>query len=475
MNSMSTRNAFTLVELLVVIALISVLTGMMSYALAGARQDAKIKRAEAEIALISSILQFKMNEINMQPVSFVPPFETSPDAPSAAIRPGIETNRVAMLARRDLLRMTLPQCRADLLYPPARLQYRKAVNASSARPCAAKVKQPAEWGAMRRLAGFQYYTGSMVELRPGVPPGIFSLALTDSIGGTTGYFGSTSGTAVRAALGSIRQQSSGTLGVIDLADGVAQPWGPDLSADDAGIWTRQYESAECLYLILATTEIYGQRAIDLLGERSIANLDNDNVPEIVDPWGVPYEFIRDANGFSFPFYGKTVAYSSNSANLPDAPHPAGADSNDFMRTDFRFQSVVSGAHSYRLAPIVVSAGGDGAFGFRRTFDRFGDFAIGTAGISPRQSIGNLSLDPASVVAAGFGPVLPGTYQYPDPYLNVTNEHPNFVISAASLEERAISSWFRGTGLGARFHDGTSIVSDAAQAAADNVQPAGASR
>jgi len=474
MNAMSPRNAFTLVELLVVIVLISVLTGMMSYALAGARQDARIKRAEAEIALISSVLQFRMNEINMQPVSFVPPFETSPGAPSSAIAPGIEANRVAMLARRDLLRMTLPQCRADLIYPPARLQYRKRETASSARPCAAKVRQPSEWGAMRRLAGFQFYTGSMVELRPGVPQ-IFSLAGADPIGGATGYYGPTSGNAVRAALGSIRQQATGSLGVIDLADATTQPWGPDLSADDSGIWTRRFESAECLYLILATTEIYGQRAIDLLGERSIANLDNDNVPEIVDPWGVPYEFIRDATGFSFPFFGKTVAYSTNTTNLPDTLHPSGADANDYLRTDFRYNSLVAGAHSYRLAPIVVSAGVDGVFGIRRTFDRFGAVANGTAGISPRQSIGFLTLDPASVASAGFGPVLPGTYQYPDPYLSVASEHPAFQVSFATLEERAVSGWFRGAGLGARFHDGTNFLSDAEQAASDNVQPAGPSR
>ncbi len=52
----------------------------------------------------------------------------------------------------------------------------------------------------------------------------------------------------------------------------------------------------------------------------IANLDGDAVPEIVDPWGVPYEFMREPT-VMVSIFGNTVAYSINTSNVPQSLIP----------------------------------------------------------------------------------------------------------------------------------------------------------
>ena len=78
-------------------------------------------------------------------------------------------------------------------------------------------------------------------------------------------------------------------------------------------WTEQYEGAECLYLIIAamrdgedsalasfsSAEISG-KPTDLNGDgvMELADFDADGMPEILDSWGQPVEFIRWPVGYS---------------------------------------------------------------------------------------------------------------------------------------------------------------------------------
>jgi hypothetical protein len=363
--------------------------------------------------------------------------------------------------------MTLPQCRADLIYPPARLQYRKRITAALSVACASKLKEPIEWGTMRRVAGFVTPRGVAMEGLPNISP-VFSSALEDSLNGAGGYFNSsTNGTALRVALGSIVAQN-GTVDVIDLT---TEPWGTDLSTDANSPWTREFESAECLYLILASTELYGERALDQFSSRMIANVDGDAVPEMVDPWGVPYEFIRDAAGFGFSFVNPPPAVGA----LPDNPHPSGSDSNDFLRTDLRYldddpavpTTLVN--NPYRMTPIIVSAGSDREFGIRRSFNLEGSFTDGLAGISPRHSISVIRYQTPPGASVVPQPFLGGSYQFPDPYLGVnpigdpgaSSDGSAFIASPAAVSAATYDAWNAGVGLGARIYNGSRPVAAAA--------------
>jgi prepilin-type N-terminal cleavage/methylation domain-containing protein len=458
------NSAFTLVELLVVVAVMGILAGILSYAMSGASQEAKVKRAQAEIEAITSILQFKLNEINLQQIAFVPQQLGPRVGATEKVRNGEEHNRVLMLARRDLARMSLPQCRADLMYPAARIQFRKSNGRSNdaTQSGATKIKEPAEWGTMRRLARFVNHSGADIERAAN--SSVFSVSDADPLNGPSGYFASAN---LRAAIGQILT-STGSVDTIDLT---TEPWGADLSTDGSKPWTRQYESAECLYLILASTEINGEPALNQFNSRMIANVDNDAVPEIVDPWGIPYEFIREATGYGFPFFGRRFPASSD---VPLTAHPSGPDSRDYLRTDYRTSRLTQADATddpFLAVPLVISAGPNGAFGIRRSFDLEGIVADGTAGISPRTSISVIRL------AAGSGsplplPRKPGSYQYPDPFMAFgASEDAGGATYAVPLTEmgpRTINSWFRGQGLGAVFPN-----ADAVDAASDNIYSVGA--
>ncbi len=159
------RLAFTLVELLVAITLMSILGTMLSYALAGARQEARIKRAQSEVRMISQILQTKMNEIVMSKVELVYAPVCDPNlpvgdrnrfgwAPSKPI--ASESSRLVLMARRDLMRLVMPECRADLIYPPANLHFRsRHRNAGYVLANSAKLRTPSAWNRMRSVIGLR--------------------------------------------------------------------------------------------------------------------------------------------------------------------------------------------------------------------------------------------------------------------------------------------------------------------------------
>lgn len=344
-----------------------------------------------------------------------------------------------MLARRDLARMALPQCRADLLYPPARLQYRLKTTTSGgsgATAGAVKIKEPSEWGEMRRLARFGFPRGSDIESAlnnpsyPGhpAPPSVFGESAADPMYGANGYFVNDN---LRRRLGAMRDDG-GTVRNIDLADQNTE-WLADTLSDESNIpWTREYESAECLYLILATTQMLGERAIDQFSSRMIANLDGDAVPEIVDPWGVPYEFIREATGFGAPF---DITINSS--------HPAGSDGNDFLRTDFRYRRLTPANtmdDPYRTIPLIVSAGTDGEFGIRTTYSKAGDISDGSAGISPAASISTIRLTTGSGSNLP-NPRAPDSYQYPDPFVSLLpDQDVTSPIAFGDLSAYTIRTW-----------------------------------
>ena len=60
------RRAFTLIELLIVIAIIGVLTAMSLTLLAGASNDAKISATQSRMSQITAILQLQMEDYEVR-------------------------------------------------------------------------------------------------------------------------------------------------------------------------------------------------------------------------------------------------------------------------------------------------------------------------------------------------------------------------------------------------------------------------
>ena len=64
------------------------------------------------------------------------------------------------------------------------------------------------------------------------------------------------------------------------------------SRSNQNTWTPQFQGAECLYLILSKAKDGGRPAIAGFSKESIGDVDDDGMPEILDAWGNPINFLR---------------------------------------------------------------------------------------------------------------------------------------------------------------------------------------
>jgi hypothetical protein len=83
---------------------------------------------------------------------------------------------------------------------------------------------------------------------------------------------------------------------MSLTAGYQRLLGPDST------WTAQYQGAECLYAILASTYKDDESGLAFFKASEIGDKDNDGRFEILDPWGNPIEFIRWAPGLDSPLH-----------------------------------------------------------------------------------------------------------------------------------------------------------------------------
>lgn len=416
---------FTLVELLVVMTVMVSLGGMLTYALASATHGARIQRTQADVLSIGQILQSRVNEVSLTPVSVVYGrsglelfrggfINLSPiSGPGTG---GLTTNqriisfvaqersRLVLQARRDLARMTLPECQADLLYPPASLQFRtfyQDPGQSGWLPNVAQIKPPAQWNRMRTLAG------------------LFSAAEIDAeytrIGARNTINGATN-PATNPEWDAITEAGVPAFAEILRQDAKA-PWTPPAPRPQMR-WTRQHESAECLYLILATTELFGQTAIDLIPSSQIKDTDNDGIPEILDSWERPYEFIRNPIGYSNPAIKNYVP----SGSTPEEIYPIDPDPFDFLAADFRYDTSTHTAPTPEsayfpifLPPMVASAGPDGEFGMRLSYVNLDADPEPEIGVNEQYSSSAVQYP-----ARSYGPAYYGVrvIRCPDPFFNI---------------------------------------------------------
>lgn len=124
-------------------------------------------------------------------------------------------------------------------------------------------------------------------------------------------------------------------------------------------WSVRYQGAECLYAILATMTKGEQNGLDFFKPSEIGDVDGDGRPEILDPWGVPIEFIRWAPGLQSRLHTRQETQTIATYGAPDAGDfrlYLGTTSNltgtiAFDATANQVESAISGAASSNGTPL----------------------------------------------------------------------------------------------------------------------------
>ncbi len=381
------RPCFTLVELLVSIAIIGVMAGMVLYSLAGAARDAKVQRTRGTIQKLNDIIlqrweeyRYRAAKVNIPPNWLLP--MTSGALAGQPLLPPREGARLRMIVLRDIMRMEMPDRFSDLTFPPSR------------------------YGALLNGASSAEYTDA-TGLGRAVPQGYNQLRA---------YFGYPS-------LGSTYN---------NMAMNGSYPF---LSASGVSPKPPSYENqeAELLYAIVALTNHNGGAALESFRPSEIADTDGDGYFEFIDAWGQPLKWLRWAAGYESEL---NVAYrepnpinTSNAADVPAAP-----DAMDPLRTDWRWSVGYVGVKPWTLVPLIISAGPDGIFDM--VFDP------ADAGGTPLFSYANQTWNSPPAPGA-YG----GRYFNIDPYFpippNTLSNQPSILYVGSSYDEDGdgtLSGW-----------------------------------
>lgn len=261
MHSLRLRSAFTLVELLMVLVLLSMMGGMIVAAIQGVTHTARESRTKSIISAIDSVLleQYETYKYRPFPVeipdTFNPAnFTTTGPGPTASVEIGFEVlsseaARVRLMMVRDMQRMEMPDRLSDIAAAPQPLL-------AAANPVLQdsndQILNTRSNRAQRRMFNVTWYdpNATYASGRDNIPSKL--AAYRDRI-----------------------------------------PSGFNFN-DPKSL---ENQGAECLYLIMATSFVGGSPAIDAIPATNIADTDEDGLPEILDGWGQPLGFIRWPVGY----------------------------------------------------------------------------------------------------------------------------------------------------------------------------------
>lgn len=108
------------------------------------------------------------------------------------------------------------------------------------------------------------------------------------------------------------------------------------------------DSAECLYLILASMRDGEKSALDFFAPTEIGDLDGDGLNEIHDSWGQPIVWFRWAPGYAGG-PGSTIVSPQDVTE---------ADPFDPLKVDPRWTNAAYPVKPFALKPLIVSGGPD---------------------------------------------------------------------------------------------------------------------
>ena len=281
--------------MLIVMAIITLISSMLVVMLAGAHQDSNKLRTAAQVRRIDSLIQEQWEELQYKPIRLLPARLTFLNLPANANNLQLARG-MRLQGIRELYRMELPDRIQDIANDPAFIE-------------------PSPSFLNYRLKVLQTY----------------------------------------AAISSDPNVVFGTA-----------------PAFNNGLWTRAHEGAECLFLILSTMRdedgdmlrfFNGVNMGDTNGDgivewggTELGDVDGDGMPEILDQWGQPIEFLRWAPGYGSPLQTQDPTTS------PDPLDP--------YKIDARWTTPDNGLQPYLLMPLIFSAGPDTEFGVAFLHDNY---------------------------------------------------------------------------------------------------------
>lgn len=308
------KTAFTLVELMAAMVVISILAAMITAALSAAAGSARLSRARVQTLAIHQLLASRMEEYVTRRM---PDPGSSVPAINGFQMQSPEANRSRLILLRQAMRFELPDRKSDLQWPPATgsITFQRA-----------------------------WHSADILANPPPDPQlqGPFALAPPPA--------------------------QSKYLNLIHSLVKGASP------AASFAAWTPQYEGSEALYLILATSQIGGRSALQLLPDEQYADTDFDGIPEVLDAWGRPMVWVRWPVGYWLTYanrdmWASTIRQGLSAAQreaairgmMQNARERAGSDQFDILESDWRNIDSIPENDTFNIQPLVISAGPDGEF------------------------------------------------------------------------------------------------------------------
>jgi hypothetical protein len=282
-----------LVELLIVIAIISVLATMSVAMLSGASQDAKISATQARISQITAMLQLQMEDYEVRRLPI----------PNRVLDAFIDVNRMPFNGtgpQND--RIQLKYLRRQLLMALIDSEMPRPVRALSAGQSIGyeenlQAGQIVSTFNLEELSTAAETNGlkNVDESDPPAPADFGMPAPTFFVWIRNNYPNDVSGVQLEVLLDRVTSSNAEKF-----QRAIASTTAPN-EVDLPG---------EYLHEILRSIQIDGQSAVEMLGGSAIGDFDNDGIPEVVDAWGEPLFFDIEQ-------FGATVDTTDNSVRSND--------------------------------------------------------------------------------------------------------------------------------------------------------------
>lgn len=327
MKTKSCTQGFTLVELLVVISIIGIMSGMFVVAYRGAQQESNSQKTRSTVQKISDVITSRMQDYETYNVPISIPSTAVPLNQGAGFPDRARlVERAKLLLLREIIRTEMPDHPDDL-----------------------KVARGKNYGTTTVV--HPNFTGLVVPNPSGSPVEVYVPAMGLTPGALTS----------RAANLYSRLSTSDT-------------------------WSLEYANAELLYLIVEDSELDGSSALELFGSNEIGDTDNDGFNEFLDAFGRPIYWIRWPSGYAQ--VGRSYPDMLD-PNIIDSDGNLTVDSDPYDRVKSDpgwFASNGALKPEMYPRPLIVSAGLDGRFGLNfREHD-----PARSGGLSPRWPAGIIS-------------------------------------------------------------------------------------
>jgi len=379
MNYQRSKTAFTLVEVLVVIVIISIMGAMVTTAVSGVTTTAKQSRTKTIISIVDSVLaehyaNLKYRQLPVEVPDLFLPSGNANELGYEVLAP--EAARVRLMMTRDLQRMEIPDRLSDITTAPSAMY---AATNKVLIDGNGNVINTRDDKSQRQVLDVTWYSK-------------FANFLSGSDN-------------VPSRLAAYRNR---------------MPVGLTLNSPQA----LSNQGAECLYLIMATSFVGGTPALEAIPPSNIGDTDNDGLREILDGWGNPLGFIRWPIGYfdpeisidktipdEFDLFRSDYAYTAS----PGSTSSSAGAYDVFTNSNFN-ATAGSPIKPWSMRPLVFSAGPDGEYGITTN-------PITAAGVE----MANYNYQASNwwwpTNTAFYGEELPGrasasTRPFPDPYLRV---------------------------------------------------------